>query len=168
MEKDINLLELRMYFFTIYQLSGIQAGIQCGHSAIEYARKYGNTDEFKNFADNWKTWIVLNGGTTNDRVDNDNISQGTLNQIADSLYDNGINFAEFHEPDLNNALTAVCFIVDERVFNNIDYPNFNEYFESKSNGSDRYWDDVEKEWVRFIGGVKNKFLRELIKDKKLA
>ena len=25
-----------------------------------------------------------------------------------------------------------------------------------------------KEWVRFIGGVKNVFLRELIKDKKLA
>jgi len=25
-----------------------------------------------------------------------------------------------------------------------------------------------KEWVRFVGGVKNVFLRELIKDKKLA
>ena len=40
-------LELRMYFFTIYQLSGIQKGIQAGHAALEYARLFGNTDLFK-------------------------------------------------------------------------------------------------------------------------
>ena len=28
----------------------------------------------------------------------------------------------FSEPDLNFALTAVCFIADERVFNYEDYP----------------------------------------------
>ena len=28
--------------------------------------------------------------------------------------------------------------------------------------------DIYKEWVRFVGGVKNVFLRDLLNDKKLA
>lgn len=183
-------LELRMYFFTIYQLTGMQAGIQSGHAALEYARMYGDTDLFKEFVNEHKTWVILNGGTTNDERDFEGIPEGTLNQIGDKLNENDIEFSFFREPDLNNALTALCFICDERVFNRKDYPDFIDYIfdvkmypdARKSAPEQNYiilktqnnekqqelFPEYYKEWVRFVGGVKNVFLRELIKDKKLA
>ena len=57
----------------------------------------------------------------------DGIVTGTLDQIGDSLLENDVQFAYFQEPDLNDALTALCFIVDERVFNKEDYPDFVKY-----------------------------------------
>jgi hypothetical protein len=174
-------LELRMYFFTNYQLIGIQKGIQCGHAILEYIRMYGLTDEFKNFVENWKTWIILDGGTTNESRNFDGKVQGSLNQIADDLLANDIKFGYFQEPDLNDALTALCFICDERVFNKKDYPDFIDYvvaeYSLPPEESIRLrmtpQEELEKskqykEWVRFVGGVKNVFLRDLIKNKKLA
>jgi len=181
--KELKELEKRMYFFTIYQLTGIQIGIQCGHSALEYVQHFGKTDEYIDFITNWKTWIILNGGTTNGQRDFEGISQGTLNQIGDQLQENDIPFSFFHEPDLNDALTALCFICDERVFNREDYPDFIDYLVSIYRGEYSSQQIVElrltaietlkenehyKEWIRSIGGVKNEFLRDLIKDKKLA
>lgn len=189
MEKN---LELRMYFFTIYQLMGIQAGIQCGHAALEYAHKFGNSKLFIDFINNWKTWIILNGGTTNIKRNFEGIPQGSLNQIGDELLRNDIDFTYFEEPDLNDALTAVCFIADERVFNYDDYPDFVNWLldikmtdvgkeQAEKNAPDlwvklKLYPDLQqemfpeyyKEWIEFLGGEKNVFLRELIKGKKLA
>jgi len=183
MEKN---LEKRMYFFTIYQLTGIQAGIQCGHAALEYINNYGNNEEYADFQKNWKTWIVLNGGTTNNRFElGTGIPVGTLNQIVEQLQQNAIEYGHFQEPDLNDALTAVCFLADERVWNYEDYPDFlnwvlkNIWYDEPSRRivelrmmsteelismiPDHY-----EEWVEFLGGEKNVFLRELIRGKKLA
>jgi len=177
------LLELRMYFFVIYQLGGVHKGIQSGHAALDYALAYGNTDEYKDFILNWKTWIILNGGTTNDELDIEGNPLGSLNQIGDSLNANGINFTYFREPDLNNSLTSLCFLVDERVFNKKDYPDFKDHIieNYEFQGSDAVlirikdleslkteYSECYKQWIRLIGGVKNAFLRELLKDKKLA
>jgi len=188
MEEE-KVLEYRMYFFVPYNVSEIQKSLQAGHSALEYAQRYGQSEEFKNFM-NDKTWIILNGGTTNDERDFNEIALGTLNQIADGLLENDIQFSYFREPDLNNALTAVCFICDERVFNGKDYPDFVDYIldikmytktEAATPAENMImlkiktneeliimFPEYYKEWVRFIGGIKNVFLRELIKDKKLA
>jgi hypothetical protein len=183
-------LEKRMYFFVPYQLTGIQQAIQAGHAALEYARQYGDDYDFQDFVDKWKTWIILNGGTTNSKRDFNAVSQGSLNQLADQLslgdgISNGIKMSYFREPDLEDALTAVCFIADERVFNYEDYPEFDDWFCVQE-----YPEDTEqwkysyitmdsgtravkfpsqyKLWVDFIGGEENVFLRNLLKDKKLA
>jgi len=184
-------LELRMYFFVPRNISEIYKGIMCGHASLEYVLRYGLSDEVVNFLTNWKTWVILNGGTTNDERDFEDIPKGTLNQIADQLQENDIKFSYFREPDLNYALTAVCLILDERVFNKKDYPDFADYLiESKKeptqlNGLYEYdedtifnkmgktelvmqFPDYYKSWIRSIGGIKNEFLRELIRDKKLA
>lgn len=152
-------LELRMYFFTIYQLSGIQKGIQAGHAALEYARLFGNSDLFKEFVSKWKTWVILNGGTTNDD------SVGTINDIENILISLGVNYAAFREPDLNNALTSLCIICDERVFNRRDYPDYIEY--PYNSNLTLMVNDYDK-WVDSIGGETNKALRELISRMKLA
>ncbi len=184
--------ELKMYFFVPYNLSPIVQAIQAGHAALEYVRMYGLTEEFNDFVTNWKTWIILNGGTTNEHRDFQGIVQGSLNQIADQLLENEIMFSYFEEPDLNDALTAVCFIVDERVFNYEDYPDFINWLldikmykkakdEANKNNPElwvrlRLYPELQeelfpeyyKEWIEFLGGKKNVFLRELLKDKKLA
>lgn len=180
-------LELRMYFFTMYQLMGMQGGIQSGHSALRYVLKYGryNPDHIIwDFIEKYQTWVVLNGGTTNDDIDFDGVPYGTLNQIGDGLMHNDIEFSFFREPDINNSLTALCFICDERVFNKKLYPDFVDYviektaFEKsqqivgirlkRAEDLQEEYNSLYKEWVRLVGGVKNVYLRELLKGKKYA
>lgn len=186
--KEEKVLEKRMYFFTLGNISNIYKGIQAGHSCLRYARLFSKDHpEVWDFVDNHETWIILNGGSTNSERDFDGVSKGTLNQIANQLLDNDIRFSYFMEPDLDNALTAVCFLLDERVFNRKDYPDFLDYLVGKLKDVDETDfgeitiaqlmtnDDLitsnpkdYKSWVRSIGGIKNVFLRELIKGKKLA
>ena len=183
-------LELRMYFFVPYNISPIQQAIQAGHSALEYADKYGGEEQFIEFNRQYKTWVILNGGTTNEHRDFDGIAMGSLNQIGDSLLENDVQFSYFQESDLNDVLTALCFICDERVFNKKDYPDFVDYIlnvKMYPNAKEEtpaenivmlktqtlehlqeMFPEYYKEWVRFLGGLKNIFLRELLKDKKLA
>jgi hypothetical protein len=174
-------LGLRMYFFVPYNISPIQQAIQAGHAAQQYDHLYKDDPQLIDFIENHKTWIILNGGTTNDDENN----YGTMNQLAADLYLNKIKFVKFREPDLNNALTAICFIAEEKVWNTKDYPDFPDFlmkqeFEEKPYtvfqviNMDR---DSQREtygahyinWQEDImGGEQNVFLRDLLKGKKLA
>lgn len=170
-------LELRMYGLVPYNLSPIQQGIQFGHAVVEYSLMEDYRDLYEDWAKNWKTFIILNGGTTNN---NSPEKYGSLNKHLQTLWDEGINMAWFKEPDLGDQLTAVTFIVDERVFNLDKYPPFYKYLTNKylqisgtSNGyqNSRLEDDYPKdyiEWKEFIGGEKNLFLREFLFKFKLA
>ena len=177
----MNNLEKRMYFLVPYNISPIQQAIQAGHSMGEYALKYGRYDSdhlIWEFLEKWKTWIVLNGGTTNfEMIEVDGVDEyiGTLNQIQVSLDDENIEYATFIEPDLNDALSAVCVIVDERVFNRKDYPEFMDWLGDRAIWMGNNWgnylvdeDKHRKEYSEFIGGEEIIFLRELLNNKKLA
>lgn len=159
-------MKLRMYFFVPYNISEIQKGIQAGHCAVEYARKYGGTQLFKDFATKNKTWIILNGGTTRD-YDGVTMDCGDMNEIEKILYLNKIEHATFREPDLNHALTAVCFIADERVWDLETYPDFEE-IQAIPNNHQWILPRTEETWLVWIGGHKNRILRDLIRDKRLA
>ena len=190
-----NNLELRMYGLVPYNISPIQQAIQFGHAVVEYGQKmkylgehkqYLNT-QYNDWADNWKTFIILNGGTTNHRSNiEDGLPFGSLNQHVLTLMDNGVDFAQFNEPDLGDQLTAVVFIVDERVFNKKKYPDFEDWVvknygnlitgegsvyqiarrikESPSSDDQK----VYQSWIKTIGGQKNVFLRDFLKSFKLA
>jgi len=200
-----NKLELRMYGLVPYNISPIQQGIQFGHAVVEYGQKMKiigllnnehlgghnqslNT-QYNDWADNWKTFIILNGGTTNNKTSlKDGLPFGSLNNHLLTLMDNNVEFAQFNEPDLGDQLTAIVFIVDERVFNRKEYPNFEDwvmenygelvrtdYYTSsymlaqKIKNSDSKADKkVYEEWVKFVGGNKNVFLRDFLKNFKLA
>jgi len=189
-------LELRMYFFVPYNISPIQMGIQAGHALGRYALRYGRYDPQHivwDFLEKFETWIILNGGTTNDERDFEAIPVGSLNLIGDQLQENDIEFSYMIEPDLNHALTALCIICNEQVFNRKDYPDFVDWlldvkmYKSAKNealkNNPEFWVELKlktaeevqglfpeyyKEWVRLLGGVKNVFLRELTRDKKMA
>lgn len=178
-ENDEKVMEMRMFFFVPYNISDIQKGIQAGHASLRYVRLFAEKNpEVWEFVDNHETWIILNGGTMNAERDFEGVAKGSMNAIADQLLESGINFSYFLEPDLNDGLSALCFLCNEQVFNRKDYPDFDDYLFNKMNVNlDDYdteesiiddYPDVYKEWVRFVGGLNNVFLRNLIKGKKLA
>ena len=163
-------LELRMYGLTIYQLTGIQKGIQFGHAVVDYGQmaKTLSTEhpniiyQYDDWANNWKTFIILNGGTTNTNLDH----LGTLNNHFATLIENGIICHPFYEPDLGNQLTSVVFIVDERVFNRTKYPDFEPSALAVLNPW-KYKREL-KGLTKKIGGEKNVFLRNFLKNFRLA
>ena len=152
--------EYRMYGLVPYNLSPIQQGIQFGHAVVEYGLEFFETPEYQEWARRDKTFIILNGGTTNDN----NMRLGTLQQNYFELTDRGIKVGEFHEPDLGDQMTAVVFIVDDRVFDKLKYPDF----DSEEQTAEAYYDwkmkfaETEKEAENII------FLREFLRNFRLA
>jgi hypothetical protein len=209
----IEKLELRMYGFVPYNISEIQKAIQFGHAVVEYGQmvKKENPDVewietngqrymhinnliepsineiYNDWANNWKTFIILNGGTSN-HVDPEYI--GSMEGILEELKKNEITLATFNEPDLNDMLSAVVFIIDERVFNRRVYLDFGDWVVENHFGylknnmltnskiermrKEGYFltgNSAEKklysEWVDSVGGEKNVFLRDFLNPNKV-
>lgn len=169
-------LELRMYGLVPYNISPIQQGIQFGHAVVEYGQKFKNDEIYNEWANSHKTFIILNGGTTNNKLSFSNVDGlkycGTLNNHLAKIENIGINFSSFYEPDLGDQLTAFVFIVDERVFNKKLYPDYEDWLlNEKSIMSDpNIFEEsqLKEKWINLIGGDKNLKLRDLLKDLRLA
>lgn len=176
-------LEYRMYGLVPYNISPIQAGIQFGHAVVEYQQNARGMNGIEDIYNRWalkdKTFIILNGGTTNENKDDK--WYGSLQQHRDILVENNVLLAEFKEPDLNNTLTAIVFLVDERVFDRETYPDYVDMpypWAHKGRGyrpTDAEMDKWEAEngdnrnkWVEKIGGKTNDFLRSHLRNLRLA
>ena len=153
-----------MYFLVLYSLSGIQKGIQSLHAQVEYALKYGKDKNYKEWASKYKTVILLNGGTSCEtHIAKIGTATGTMEQHLKMLKQNNIKCAEFHEPDLNHSMSAIAFLVDERVFDKEKYPlQVEEEF---------YPHLLTAEIImleKLHGGKQNLFLRQFLRNFKLA
>jgi len=196
-------LELRMFGLVNYQFTGMQKGIQFSHALQEYNNSIikllmegkhlddNNILEEINYFKRWsfdnKTVIVLNGGTTNTRREND-IYVGSLNNHRVTLNSLGINNFEFYETDIGDQLTAIVFILDERVFLRKKYPDFKIYLcnlhkdifkqnilLNEQDLRDMFFDkEFYYDWVKSIGsgnyilGLKNMKIRDFINRFDLA
>lgn len=195
----------RMYFLTPYSLSNIQKGIQCGHAALEYAYKYSDDDDFQRFVKYDKTWIVLNGGVSNHQYhdfnsdkplsntnwtkvsfdDNNLKTIGTMEQHWNFLQENKIKATYFLEPDANNMMTSICFLVPNEVFNGKSFPDWiktnetiNEvdkiklreiYFSVDSHDDlKETYDKHFITWSNTLGGLKYGLLKVFLSRFKLA
>lgn len=172
-----NNLEYRMYGLVPYNLSPIQQGIQFGHAVVEYMINFPMDLKIYNDTKKWaredKTFIILNGGTTNSKEyrDQDNIFTdgrkffGSLNNHLKLLKSKNMKAASFYEPDLGDQLTAIVFLVDERVWDKVKYPDF-----VPTNGliSSIKYQPGYKQWVDSVGGPQNAWLREFLKQFRLA
>ena len=129
----------RMYGLVPYNLSPIQQGIQFGHGVIEYSLDFGDTPEYQKWARHDKTFIILNGGTTNGRrFDGDLV--GSLNRHGVDLTVNGIKNSRFYEPDLGDCLTSVVFLADDRVFDRVAWPEYDGLtYDGGTPGPSEYW-----------------------------
>lgn len=104
--------EQRMCSIALRHLTGIQKGIQTAHAIVEYELKFGDTLEYKRWAKKDKTLIVLEANTTQQ-----------LEESYSELRRLGIAVAKFIEPDINNSITAICFLMDETTWNTKKYPD---------------------------------------------
>lgn len=122
--------ELRFYCFVNFYLSSIQQGIQTGHCSVRLLRKYltlgkeqftmggwavttdATVEKVKmveDWADNWETYIVLNGGDF-----------GNLQEIHRIIADtNDFPYVPFYESvrALDNLMTCVGVVLPETIFN---------------------------------------------------
>lgn len=189
-----NKLELRMYGFVPYNISEIQKGIQFGHAIVEYGLENFHTNDYLDWAKYWKTFIILNGGTSNHSTNRYHETEeeyvGSMETILETLKENNVTLGTFFEPDLNDMLSAVVFIIDERVFNRKKYPDFGDwimenhfsylknnmltgskiermrkegYFLSGNTTEKKLYSD----WVDLVGGEKNVFLRDFLNPNKV-
>lgn len=120
----MNNREYRMMGLVPYNISPIQQGIQFGHAVVEYGLEFSETPEYQTWAKRDKTFIILNGGTTNSTA----FIKGTLNNHYFTLTDRCIPVGEFHEPDLGDQLTAVVFLVDDRVYDRVAWPDYDDTY----------------------------------------
>jgi hypothetical protein len=174
--KEETKISWRMYGFVPYNISEIQKGIQFGHAVVEYGLKHHKDDDYKDWAEYHKTFIILNGGTST-----------TMRQNAITLNEERIKNACFVEPDLNDMLSAVVFLVDSRVYDRENYLDFYDYCvrikgrndlpSKKEFGSDlseltrtakEMGTSDYNDWVEYMGGEKNIFLREYLTNFRLA
>tara|TARA_R110000796_G_scaffold215732_2_gene331747 strand:+ start:15375 stop:16028 length:654 start_codon:yes stop_codon:yes gene_type:complete len=177
--KPEKFLELRMYGLVPYNISKIQQGIQYDHAKDNYSLVHGDDAQYQIFLREWLTAIVLNGGTSNEghmvrHGFQDIMYKGTMQQHLEDLENNDIKYGAFYEPDLNSMLSAIVFLVDERVFDTKAYPDFQppilpedptpEDFNKWSSDNENQYAN----WLEKIGGNKNLFLREFLKGKRLA
>lgn len=167
----------RLYGLTAYNLSPIQQGIQFGHALQELNNKVidirthgevdGYSDDEQTFLSDFyqwsrhdKTFIILNGGTSI-----------TMEQHVKTLEQNGIITGVFREPDLNNMLSGIVFVVPEQVYKREEFPDFDDRLLTHPSGQltdEEYTEFRRQGWIESMGGEKNVFLREFVSQFKLA
>lgn len=165
-EENKELLNYRMFGMVAYQLSGIQSGIQFQHAVSRYQRDYPSISLNK-WMFECETSIVLDGGSTNLNPN----KLGTLNKHLQTLKEMNIIVSEFCEEDLGDQLSAIAFLVDERVYDKKKYPDF--LFERGVDKLNPIFTDEydKKEWEDYldmIGGYQNHKLRMFLVPFKLA
>jgi len=164
-------LELRMYGVAPFQLGPLHAGIQFQHAATKYGRLYNN-DLHADWADNWMTSIVLNGGSTNTNPDR----MGTVNKFYFDCINLGIHAAAFTEITMGDQVTCVTVIADERIWDFEKYPDLDmtmlKVVDPKNYLDPQFIPSISAEnnraiydrWVEnVVGGPKNLFLRETLR-----
>ena len=154
--------EYRMYVLSIRHLSGVNKGCQGIHSSQEYANKYHFEKDYQQHVTTDKTLIMLDGGSHPDMI-----------EIERILVENDIHHTVFNEPDLDNLVTSICFLADERVWDKKYFKSYQDYYVYflEFHGTDLAFSDElpsYEEWLTHIGGVKNEKLIEIIKGKKLS
>jgi hypothetical protein len=180
-------LEYRMYGLVPYNLSPIQQGIQFGHAVQEYnnivfewlaeqelthsverhEELNSLIDPFKKWAYDDKTFIILNGGTTNFSTGK---NRGTLNLALDELENLEIMFSRFYEPHLGDQLTAVVFLLDERIWDKKKYPDkFGNIAPRKGlELGAAMIPESDEDYAERLGGEQNVKLREFLSKFRLA
>ena len=108
-------MELRFYCFVNYYLSSIQQGIQTGHAAVQLLRNYQcvsgekttNVKLVESWADDYKTFVTLNGG-----------NDASIKEATEIISKADFPWVTFSEDDksLGGIQTCVGVVLPEFIF----------------------------------------------------
>ena len=105
-----------VYVFTHRYLNTMQQGIQSAHAIAELFTKYAEQPEyFKKVIDwsaNHKTLRILDAGSGKKFED-------TYRWYTEFVKKFDLSHAEFREPDINDMITAFCFVLSESDISSI-------------------------------------------------
>jgi hypothetical protein len=141
--------KFRMYGLVPRNIGTIDKGIQFSHALQEYNNnmelmKGSIVDDFSTWRLEDKTVILLDGGTSI-----------TMEEHIEKLLTAGIHLGVFREPDLNNMVTGIVFLVPEQVYKKEVFPDF------------AVGDDF-MDWFTSVGGETNQYLRTFLSQFRLA
>lgn len=151
----MNILKQRLYSIVLRHLSGIQKGIQHGHSKDIFEERFSFKPEYKKWLTEDKTVIVLETNSV----------QQLLN-AASELTNAGIEVGTFLEEDLSFIPTSISFLVDEKVWDFETYPNISFITSSLDNRTLR--DAMQLEANTNVYGKEISFLKQFIRKFNLA
>ena len=101
-------MQLKMFVLVRQDLDLAYRHVQGIHALAAYFLKY------KSLAQMWanKTLVCLSV-----------VDESQLKRWCRKLDQKGISFADFHEPDLDNQLTAIAVATNKNIFNELDLMN---------------------------------------------
>lgn len=100
-----------MYGITLRHFIGRQQGIQGWHAGVRYQLEHGGKNYIK-WATKHETIVLL-----------ETFSDTLLKKAAKQLQRHGVKVSGFHEPDINNCLTCIAFLLDETIWDKGKYPD---------------------------------------------
>lgn len=177
MNKELeDLGELRCMGYCPYNIHPKQMGIQFGHAVVELGLMEPEHDIYLEWARYHKTFIVLDGGTTNNNPE----KLGTINQLLNTIKQlDCVTIGEFYEPDLGDQLSSFVFIADEKLFDHKKYPTFDDYIKQKYNitnthqsheGGVDFKVQFSNEWIDYVEFHESEErvkLKEILKNSRL-
>lgn len=154
----------RTYEIVLRHLSGVNKGVQVEHSAKRFIWKYRNEPFVEELMENPEneTTIMVDGGTHQDMV-----------EIQRQLEELNIPHTFFIEPDLNDCMTAITVVADERVWDRENYKSYRDFVDfNMANDGISIYSSIKptyiEEWYEYIGGEQNSKLYEILSTKKLS
>lgn len=160
-----------MYGVVIRHLSGIQKGIQYQHATQEYANQFSADKDHIKWAKEDKTTVILECNST----DNDSILTADKAEMQDfvaKLIALSWKYATFVEPDLNNTMTAVVCLADDRIWDKTNYPDWKTVcYENRFSGENALEAESNgyyKAWLQKIGGPRIAEMKKILGAFRLA
>ena len=105
-----NRYEWRMYSLVMYNISSMQKGVQTAHVVLEYANRYKDDNDLKEYIQHDKTLIILDGGTSLDVYKRQTLEY-TPNDVEYKIYQDygggSDTYAEFLCPNCGKKLQII-------------------------------------------------------------
>jgi hypothetical protein len=129
-------------------MSGIHAGIQAGHAAVELMQKYYCKDSLEgeikkimvlDWAQTHKTFIVLNGGMS-----------PAIHEMKAHLekFENPYPWSFFIEPDADNLLSSLVVILPEEMYGDEANAYSREFSKGEFTFAGMNFSDWEKKFLQ--------------------
>lgn len=157
----------RMFALVAHNLPSLYKGVNIAKAMVNYIKNFGDTPEYEDWSKfDLDKISVLDGGFFNSKFDKDSgLPYGDMDKYLLQLEEYHVNVGTYLDPNANNGLTAIVFIVPSSVYAT---PSLEQFYGEKWNEKLHQMDlDPEislKEKLSVFGDEVNSLEREWKKE----